>query len=192
MRRLLALLTPIIIGLLLIGGTVALLQRSHPVITPTPLAEAVVARVDDKTITVQEWFNAYAIDLMMSALTGQPAPTPEMTLERLINDALLLKHYPQPRPDEKAVADYLAELEASLAITDGVIDTRMEAMGLTRDVLTTTMQHLMQVQAARQQVQAETDESAEQWVARVRRSAHIDIDAKIKAQVLEQMRSHAP
>ncbi len=185
MKRLLPVLITLAIAMLLIGGTMVVLNRTRPVVTPTPLAESIVARVNGEPISARQWIEAYALDLLMSRQLGQPAPTPEETLERLINDALLLQGYPQPEPDDGQVARRLAELEAATGITTGMITSQLEAWGLPAETLTETLRHLMRVEAANATLEA--GQPVAEWITEARRQATIEVDTKVKAAVLEQL-----
>lgn len=50
-----------------------------------------VASIDGEPIAREEWQRALALDQAMSALAGQPSPTPEEALQRLINERLVLR-----------------------------------------------------------------------------------------------------
>ena len=186
MRRLLPILIALVIAVLLVGGTMVLLNRARPAPTPTPETESIVVRVNGEPIPARQWIEAYALDLLMSRQVGQPAPTPEETLDRLINDALLLQGYPQPVPDDTQVAKRLSELEAATGITTGLITAQLEAWGLPAEALTETIRHLMRVEAANAALQAE-GKSVASWVAEARSKATLEVDTEVKAAVLKQL-----
>ncbi|MCS7259505.1 MAG: hypothetical protein NZ765_01810 [Anaerolineae bacterium] len=66
-----------------------------PDFTPTQSratsADSVIARVDDVTITQARWRTALLLDGVMSQLTQQPLPSAEETLQRLINEQVILR-----------------------------------------------------------------------------------------------------
>ncbi len=186
MKRLVTILVAIGAALLLVGGTIALLNNARPMPSPTPMTEAVVVRVNGEAITAGQWLDAYAVDRLMSAVTRQPAPTPDETLERLINDALLLQRYPQPVPDDEAVAKRLADIEASTGVTRALLSGQLTAMGVPGEALTATMRHLLRVQAADAALQAEGKEPAS-WLTQARQEAIIEIDTKAKRDILARL-----
>ncbi len=186
MRRLLPILIVLVLAMLLVGGTMVLLNRSHPVPSPTPLTQNVVVRVNGEPITAEMWVEAYALDVLMSHQLGHPIPTPEETLDRLINDALLLQGYPQPAPDDAHVAKRLAELEAVTGITTEMIVAQMQKWGLPAEALTTTMRHLMRVEAANAALQAE-GQSLTSWIAEARSKAELEVNSETKAAVLKEL-----
>ena len=186
MRRLLPILIALGLAVVLVGGTMVMLNRARPAPTPTPEVESAVVRVNGEPISAQQWIEAYALDLLMSRQVGQPAPTPEETLDRLINDALLLQGYPQPVPDDAQVAKRLSELEAATGITTGMITLQLEAWGLPSEALTETIRHLMRVEAANAALQAE-GKSVAAWITEARRKATLETNTEIKAAVLKQL-----
>lgn len=185
MRRLLPILIALGLAVALVGGTMVMLNRARPAPTPTPEDNAVV-RVNGEPISARQWIEAYALDLLMSRQVGQPAPTPDETLDRLINDALLLQGYPQPVPDDLQVAKRLADLEAATGITTGMLTLQLEAWGLPSEALTETIRHLMRVEAANAALQAE-GKSAAAWIAEARSKATLETNTEIKAAVLKQL-----
>ncbi|MFC1465797.1 MAG: redoxin domain-containing protein [Candidatus Brachytrichaceae bacterium NZ_4S206] len=56
-----------------------------------PSPSTIVAEVDGEAIYREEWQRALALDRAMSALAGRSLPTPEESLQRLINERLTLR-----------------------------------------------------------------------------------------------------
>lgn len=82
------------IALLLAACTTPVALPQPSLSTPSgihPSPRTVVAEVDGEAIYREEWQRALALDRAMSALAGRSLPTPEESLQRLINERLTLR-----------------------------------------------------------------------------------------------------
>jgi len=93
---------------------------------------------------------------VMSGLAGQPAPAPSETLQRLINEELVLQAIP---PEQAATAEQVKAQIATLEQTWGVDETAvvaaMEKVGLTRAAFERVIGRLLAVQAGLEALQSQ-------------------------------------
>ena len=166
----------VIAGGLLLGSLFLLSQEPQVVPTPTPTpTDVALATVAGEIIGVNFWAEQYRLDQVMSRLAGQAPPAPRETLERLINETLLLHSYrpPDPPPDA-AVQQRIAAFKSNWGIDDATLAAQLRAADLPRAVLTRTMRRLLIVEAAQAQLAASQDPS--EWMAHQREQAAIEID----------------
>jgi len=117
--------------------------------TPTPdRSQEVIARVGERHITMAEWTVAYRLDLLMSRLSGQPFPPARDTLDRLVNDTLILGAAAGEgiAPGETDIEARIALLEASWELTDEQVAAELAAIGLTREMWAETIARLLTVE----------------------------------------------
>ncbi len=146
---------------------------SHPSLTPP--ADPPVALVNGEPIGQNFWAEAALVDQVMSGLAGVPAPSPEETLDRLINEVLVLQAVPSyETPPEAEVEAQIAALEAAWGVTDEQAASALEAVGLGREALVRTVARLLTVQQAQGALEAE-GHRIEDWLARQRGQAQIVI-----------------
>ncbi len=133
-----------------------------------------VATVDGVAITYPAWQTATRLDAVMSELTGQPIPSAEETLDRMINEILLLRgaglEDATVAPDE--VQARISDLEASWGLNDAQVLAALETRGLNRQALLDRMARLILVEQAIQSVSSHSE--VETWLAQARRSAHVE------------------
>jgi hypothetical protein len=145
--------------------------------------DVALAVVNGERVVLDVWREQYLLDQVMSRLSGQPAPTPRETLERLINSTLLLDAYP---PGEEIagrdVSQRMAQLKAVWGVDETVLRTRLEAVGLSREVLTHTVAQLLAVESAQAQLKA-TGADLDTWLQDARRRAQLRIDESLLADV---------
>ncbi|RME37809.1 MAG: hypothetical protein D6793_03675 [Thermoflexia bacterium] len=174
-------------GVLVAAGGIALLilllalmlldQEATPLPTvpapsPTP-ADPPVAQVEGEVIRHSVWMEAVLLDGVMSRLAGIPAPSPTETLDRLINEILVLRAVPEVRPPTPGeVESRIAELEAMWGVSDDQVVQALAEAGLTQEVLKRTVARFLQVQEAQARIEASGTPIAE-WLARERRRARI-------------------
>lgn len=188
-RRMLALVGALILAALLMVMALGFPKRgSREVskVTPTPEGasmDVALAVVNGERVVLDVWREQYLLDQVMSRLSGQPAPTPRETLERLINSTLLLDAYP---PGEEIagrdVSQRMAQLKAVWGVDETVLRTRLEAVGLSREVLTHTVAQLLAVESAQAQLKA-TGADLDTWLQDARRRAQLRIDESLLADV---------
>jgi hypothetical protein len=111
----------------------------------------------------------------MSGLAGVPAPAPEETLDRLINEMLVVQAAPaQEVPTTEEVEAQIATLERSWGVGDEQVVAALAAVGLEREALVRAVTRLLVVQRAQGALEAE-GHSIEDWLARERERAQIVI-----------------
>lgn len=153
--------------------------RPSPV-PPTPTART-VARIDDEPIRIDEWQQAVALDQVMSGLVGQAAPSPEETLDQMINRRLVLREavaagIPEAQP---AQADaWLANFLTGWDLDEVAFDQALTRAGLSRaELLEEIVPHLLRVQQALQELPPGDD--ADAWVAELRDRAKVQVFEKL-------------
>jgi hypothetical protein len=148
--------------------------RSIP--SPTPTLHA-VALVDGQLISFEQWQRAVAVDQVMSALVGQPPPSPQETLDQLINESLVLQAATDaglPRPSQDQVQDWLAGFMAGWGLDETALDQALGDAGLSHaEFAQEIVPRLLRVQQALQELPASGDEQA--WIADLRRQAEIEV-----------------
>ena len=133
----------------------------------------------DEIITRQAWQQATRLDAVMSQLAGQPVPTAEETLDRLVNEIIVLAETAPISPAAPgAVEDRLLALEKSWRVPDETVVSTLAKTGLTRVDLTDRVARLLQVEAALKQLGTrESDLNA--WLAQARGAAQIGLNRSL-------------
>lgn len=118
-----------------------------PTLTPDP-GQEIVAHVGGQGITLAEWAVAFYLDALMSRLSVQPVPTARETLDRLINDVLILTAAAEQgvAVGKDDVEARVAQLEAAWQLTDEQVTAELAAYGLTREVWTEAVARLLTVE----------------------------------------------
>ncbi|HEY75944.1 MAG TPA: hypothetical protein G4O00_07165 [Thermoflexia bacterium] len=169
---------------------VLLLSRGGlaPTLPPTPVptspADPPVAMVNGQPIGVNLWAEAVLIDQVMSGLAGVPAPSPEETLEQLVNQVLVLQAAPSTDPpSDQEVEAYIAALEAGWGVSDEQVVQALEAVGLDRETWKRAVTRLLAVQRGQEALVAEGT-PIDEWLARERERAEIVIYRERMAQAV--------
>lgn len=150
------------------------LANTSPIATPA--AASVVASVNGHPISHAFWTEAVLLDQVMNQLANQPASHPDETLERLINEELVLEAFPPAQmPSTEQVEQQIAQLEGVLGISDADIATALENVGLDRAALERTIERVLVIQQGLQTLQSQGHETAE-WLEEQRATADITID----------------
>lgn len=164
--------------LLLVLGTLS--RETVPVAPPVPSAtpspeDPPVALVEGQPIGRNFWAEAVLVDWTMSRLASVPAPAPEETLERLINEVLVLRAVPLPsQPTREEVEAQMAALEAAWGVTDEQVTLALDEVGLGRDSLERAVARLLMVRQA--QVALERGGTpVPEWLTRERARARVVI-----------------
>jgi cytochrome c biogenesis protein CcmG/thiol:disulfide interchange protein DsbE len=151
-----------------------------PTATPMPTATPagpVVAVVNSDPISQDEWLRATALDQAMNALAKQPPTTAEATLDRLINERLVLAAAQAAKfpltADEAQAQARVAALQKNWGVDDAALDKALASAGLTRPVFTAEIERLLVVEAYLKQVSATQDST--QWLADQRAHAHVSL-----------------
>lgn len=167
------------IALLMLFLVIGMLsQEGAPVAPPVPSAtpspvDPPVALVEGQPVGRNFWAEAVLLDWAMSRLAGVPAPSPEETLDRLINEVLVLRAAPsQPAPGREEVEAQIAALEAAWGVTDEQVVAALGEVGLGRDSLERAVARLLVVQRAQAALEAQGTPVAE-WLTQERARARV-------------------
>lgn len=167
------------VGLLI----VLLLLFSQP---PRPVTSAIgsatatprtVAIIDDEPLLLDDWWRAVALDQAMSGLTDQEIPSPEETLDRLINERLVLRAAQKagiPPADRAQAEAWLVSFLQLWGLDEEALEEALARVGLTRaDLLGEFVPRLLRVQTALESIP--TDGDSEAWVADLQRQAKVEL-----------------
>lgn len=146
-----------------------------PTAVPANPADPAVAFVNGQPIGRNFWVEAVQLDQVMSGLAGVPAPSPEETLERLINEVLVLQTVSQRPPTRDEVEARIAALEAAWGVEDEQVVAALTAAGLDREALARSVSRLLLVQRSQEQLVAEGTPT-DDWLTRLRGQAEITIN----------------
>jgi hypothetical protein len=142
----------------------------------TPAAASLAASVNGRSISHAFWTEAVLLDQVMNQLAGQPTSHPDETLQRLINEELVLEAFPPAQmPSTEQVEQQIAQLERALGISDADILTALENVGLARAALEQTVERVLVIQQGLQALQSQGYDTAV-WLEEQRANADITID----------------
>ncbi len=168
----------VLVGL---GLLLALLARGPgdlaPMITPLPAPqsdEPVVASVNGNVIPYSRWVEAALLDQVLSGLAGKQAPTPEETLERLVNEELVLQAVSPEQTTSEQIEAQIASLEQNWGVDDQAVIAALTESGLTRAVLEREIGRLLSVQAGQDTLRGRGYDTTD-WIAKQRAKAEIVI-----------------
>ncbi len=178
------------VGIAMIAGLGLLLtflghESSAPTPTttsviPTPPDDPVVVSIDGHPIGYSFWMEAVLLDQVMSGLAGQTAPTPDETLQRLINEELILQTVPpEQEPTADQIKTWIAALEQAWGVDDAAVVTALEEVGLTRTAFERAVGRLLAVQAGLEALQGQGYDTAT-WLEEQRASAEIVLNEESK------------
>lgn len=171
------------IGILAVVGLVLLLislergpGEPAPTITsatPSTPDDPIVTSVNGRPIEYSFWMEAVLLDQVMSELARRPAPKPSETLQRLVNEALVLDAVPpEHEPTAKEIEAHITALEQSWQADDAAVVARLEQAGLTRTALEQTVGRLLKVQANLEMLQSQGHDTTA-WLEEQRANAEI-------------------
>lgn len=142
--------------------------------------DEVVATVNDQSISRETWLKAMRLDAVMSQLADQPIPTAEETLDRLINEIIVLNEaFPLTKgqgsePSASEIEARLQALETVWQVNDETVIPALTKAGLERIDLIERVDRLIQVETALKQISTQqTDLNT--WLAQARASAEIGV-----------------
>ena len=143
--------------------------------TPPQSDDPVVASVNGRAISHSSWVEAVLLDQVLSGLAGQPAPTPDETLQRLINEELVLQAIPpEQEPTAEQIEAHIATLEQGWGVYDPAVVTALEKVGLARIAFEQAIERLLKVQASLETLESQGYNSRA-WLEEQRASAEIQI-----------------
>jgi len=162
------------------------LQAPGPTPAPTTSATFVadanaVASVDGDPISRAEWQKAVAIDRAMSQLAGQTFPDAEVTLDRLINQRLVLRQAGNKISASDANAtERLASLQQNWRADDAAVDRALASANLSRQDLMAEIKRLLVVESYLKQVQNPAG-----WLAAQRAKSQVGVLADLSVPVAQ-------
>jgi hypothetical protein len=138
-----------------------------------------VATIDGRPIQHADWMEAVLLDHVMSGLSGKPAPPPEGTLHRLINEELVLNALPaEEEPTGDQIEARIAALEQAWGVDDAAVVTALEGARLTRATFERAVGRLLTVEAGLETLEGQGYDTAE-WLEEQRASVDIVINDKL-------------
>jgi len=148
--------------------------------SPVPADNPAVATVGDRSIDRSLWAETVLLDQVMSGMAGQPAPTPEDTLERLINEEMVLQAVPpEQAPTAEQVEARIATLEQTWAVDDAALVRTLEKVGLTRAAFERIVGRLLAVEAGLETLQRQGYDTTA-WLEEQRASVDIVLNEELE------------
>jgi peroxiredoxin len=146
------------------------------------LDEPIAATVGDVPITHAAWQNATRLDEVMSHLTDQPIPSAEETLDRLINEILLLQGagLGEATIALSEVETRVAGLEAGWGLSDEEVVAVLKEAGLDRQHLVERVARLILVERAIQAI-SERNPDLDTWLAQARETTDVGLYQPLEA-----------
>jgi len=161
------------------------IPSSNPALPAEPFvapAGTVIARVNDAPITQDEWRIVLLLDGVMSRLTQQPMPSAEETLQRLINEQLLLhaaqlNHVSLPLSEAEA---RIRQIQQAYGISDQQLDGALAFDGLRRADLVRRTARLILVERAIEILRTRHGD-LDSWLAQARADSSIVVYQGVSA-----------
>lgn len=151
-----------------------------------------MAEVDGEAVTREEWQRALALDRVMSVLAGQSAPTPEASLQRLVNERLALREAREAglaaTPDQ--AAERLRALLRRWNKDEAALNAALAREGVSQSDALDAIRRLLVVEAYLARFGSEAD--AQQWMAERRRRAKVGLYASFSAPPTPSVLAAAP
>ncbi len=159
-------------------------------VTPISSDSVVVASVNGHPIRHSFWMEAVLLDQVMGGLAGQTASTPDETLQRLINEELVLQSAPlEQESTAEQIEARIASLEQAWGVDDAAaVVTALERVGLTRAVFERAVGRLLMVQASLETLQRQGFDTTS-WLEEQRASAEIVISQNMAVLVVPSPQS---
>lgn len=158
-------------------------------VTPTSSDSVVVASVNGYPIRHSFWMEAVLLDQVMGGLAGQTASTPDETLQRLINEELVLRSAPlEQEPTAEQIEARIASLEQAWGVDDDAVVMALERVSLTRAVFERAVGRLLMVQASLETLQRQGFDTTS-WLEAQRASAEIVISQDVAVLVVPSPQS---
>jgi len=158
--------------------------KPNPVTSPTLPASSevpIVASVDGRPIQHADWMEAVLLDHVMSGLSGKPAPSPEETLQRLINEDLILNSFPpEKEPTAGQIEARIAALEQAWGVDDTAVVTALEKAQLTRAAFERAVGRLLTVEAGLEALESQGHDATD-WLEEQRAGVEIVVNDELEA-----------
>lgn len=150
---------------------------SVPADTPAPVptsGDPIVAQVNTETIRLSTWRETVMLDQIMSGLAGQPAPVPEETLQRMVNEALVLQKLPPAQaPTQEAIERQITAMAQTWAVEDETLTAELEAAGLSRADMERAVDRLLRVQSGLETFESQAE--VNEWLTAQRTEGNVQI-----------------
>ena len=148
---------------------------ASPTPEPSPTASPVVAKVNEYTITRTYLERATALNQVLSEFAGQDPLGQMETLQRLIKQQLVLQGAPpENHPSEADVEDYIGRMQEAWSIEEETMVSELEAVGVERAFLEETIERLLSVQTATEQLR-EQGHDINTWLTEQEKDADIRV-----------------
>ena len=153
--------------------------QAFPTASPARVTEhsSVVAEVNGEAIILEEWRRALALDRAMSTLAGQPVPSPEASLQRLINERLVLQDASLAglTATTNEAAARLQTLLRRWNKDESALDRVLAQHDLTRDDALEAIRRLLVVETYLARLGSQDD--IQRWMAEYRQRARVGLYA---------------
>ncbi|MCP4539960.1 MAG: hypothetical protein GY832_22700 [Chloroflexi bacterium] len=151
-----------------------------PMVAPTSPVELdenpVVASVNGQPIRYSVWFKSVLLDQVLSGLAEQPIPTSDETLQRLVNEELVVNAFPSEQAaTTEQIEERIAMMEDAWGVNDETVVTALKDAGLIRADLVRAIGRLLVVQESLEALQSQGYEP-ETWLEEQRANAEIVIE----------------
>ncbi|HEY73541.1 MAG: hypothetical protein DRJ03_17985 [Chloroflexi bacterium] len=149
-------------------------KPSSAIPPPSQPDDPIVASVDGSAISQLSWQEAVLLDQVLSGLAGQSAPTPDETLQRLINEELVLQATSEQEPTAEQVETQIAALQQAWGVGEDAVTVALERVGLTHAAFEQAIGRLLKAQAGLSSLENQGHDTAA-WLEKQRASADIQI-----------------
>ncbi len=148
---------------------------ASPLPTSVGNANPIVASVNGYPIYHDFWMEAYRLDQVLSRFSGQVPPTAEETLQRLVNEELVLRLVAGgTTPTTEDVRARIAALEQEWGVDSETVEAALRQAGLSQQVFERTVWRLLSVQAAVDILRGQ-GEDLDEWLTQQHATADIVI-----------------
>ena len=142
--------------------------------TPTVPPSETVATVNGEPINHSDWLKAVLVDQVLSGLAGVVPPTPEDTLDRLINERLVINAVEPDEPSAQQIEATITEMVDSWNVDDGQVTLALEQVGLGWESFENAVARVLVIQQG-QEILLSRGHTPEHWLAGERAGAAITI-----------------
>jgi hypothetical protein len=162
------------------GEPAAITPTAPTPTTDDPVIASIALDEDARTIRHSFWQEAVLLDQVMNGLAGQPAPAADETLQRLINEELVLHAFPpEQEPTTAQIEARITALEQAWGVDDAAVTTALEKVGLTRAAFERAVGRLLAVQAGLEALQSQGHNTTA-WLEEQRARAEIVVNQEFK------------
>jgi hypothetical protein len=145
--------------------------------TSTTRSGEIVATVNGEPIERSVWLEAVLVDQVMSGLAGVVPPSPEETLDRMINERLMINAVEPDEPSAQQIEATIVDMEDTWGVDDDQVTQALEQVGLNRESFENAIARVLMVQQS-QEILLSRGHTPEDWLAQERAGAAIEIFAE--------------